>query len=63
MEHTHIKYIFYMYRAAMKIMQDHVIEMGNQKAITFTNCWGCKHFLIMNKELSKSYFYFKILNG
>ena len=37
----------------MKIMQDHVIEMGNQKAIAFTNCWGCKHFLIMNQELSK----------
>ena len=45
--------IFYIHRAAIKIMQDHVIEMGNQKAIAFTNCLGCNHFLIINQELSK----------
>ena len=43
--------VFYIHRAAMKIMQEYVIEMGNQKACAFTNCWGCNHFVIINQEV------------
>ena len=37
----------------MKIMQENIVEMGNYKAIVFTNCWGCNQFLTMTPHLSK----------
>ena len=37
----------------MKIMQENILEMGNNKAIAFTNCWICNQFLIMTSYQSK----------
>ena len=46
----------------MKIMQENILEMGQNKAIVFTNCWICNQFLIMTPYLNKYFTSVNLLN-